>query len=146
MDVTSGTVLLAGSGLRAKLRGFAAARGISSSHGGEKVFTMTSRIAGTRGYMATEYLEHGAVSPKADVYALDVVMLELVTGKGVEDLVGHGVGDPFAGLRELAVEQNDDAVFRTLAGEPRGPRVAGGELPPDAVVMMVRLISIERCV
>ena len=51
---------------------------------------MTSRIAGTRGYMAPEYLEHGVVSPRVDVYSLGVVLLELVTGKDAEELGGGG--------------------------------------------------------
>jgi interleukin-1 receptor-associated kinase 1 len=65
---------------------------------------MTSRIVGTRGYISPEYLEHGVVSPRADVYSLGVVLLQLVTGKDAEELVGDGVGDPFAALRELAKE------------------------------------------
>jgi serine/threonine protein kinase len=147
MDVSSDTVLLAGAEPRAKLRGFAAARAITSSSG-NVVFTMTSRIAGTRGYMAPEYLEHGAVSPKADVYALGVVLLELVTGRDVEDLVGgDDVGDPFAGLRDLAALAEDrdhgGTVTRRLE-ELVDPAMPAGSCPRDAVLIMVRLI--ERCV
>ncbi|TVU24844.1 hypothetical protein EJB05_27304, partial [Eragrostis curvula] len=151
MDVSSGSVLLAGAGPRAKLRGFGAARAIAGVEGaGESavMFTMTSRIAGTRGYMAPEYLEHGVVSPKADVYSLGVVLLELLTAKGVEELVGDGVGDPFAALRELAdqldgvVEDDGDGNVQRRLEELVDP--AMGSCPLDAVVMMVRLI--ERCV
>ncbi|CAN6170009.1 unnamed protein product [Urochloa humidicola] len=152
MDVSSRTVLLAGDAPRAKLRSFAAARAITG--GEEAVFTMTSRIAGTRGYMAPEYLEHGVVSAKLDVYALGVVMLELVTGKGVEELVGDdGVGDPFAALRELVTEEELDAgegskvegVMRRRLEELVDPAMlAVGSCTQDAVVVMVRLI--ERCV
>ncbi|XP_062181893.1 lysM domain receptor-like kinase 4 [Phragmites australis] len=145
MDVTSGSVLLADEGPRAKLRSFGAARAITGGSGGEVLFTMTSRIAGTRGYIAPEYLEHGVVSPKADVYSLGVVLLELLTGKDVEELVGDGVGDPFASLRELAEEHDDDgdAVLQRLE-ELVDPAMPAGSCPQDAVVVMVRLI--ERCV
>ncbi|XP_062198215.1 lysM domain receptor-like kinase 4 [Phragmites australis] len=145
MDVSSGSVLLAGAGPRAKLRSFGAARAITNNSSGEVLFTMTSRIAGTRGYIAPEYLEHGVVSPKADVYSLGVVLLELVTGKDVEELVGAGVGDPFAALRELAEEHDNDgdAVLQRLE-ELVDPAMPAGSCPKDAVIMMVKLI--ERCV
>ncbi|KAF8650957.1 hypothetical protein HU200_063645 [Digitaria exilis] len=156
MDVSSGSVLLAGGDgdgahLRGKLRSFGAARVITGAgEDGEEeeealMYTMTSRIAGTRGYMAPEYLEHGVVSPKADVYSLGVVMLELLTGKVAEELVGDGVGDPFVALRELADELDGggDAVLQRLE-ELVDPAMPAGSCTVDGVVMMVRLI--ERCV
>ncbi|CAD6256704.1 unnamed protein product [Miscanthus lutarioriparius] len=150
MDVSSGSVLLAGDGPRAKLRGFGAARAITGATAGadgeeEALFTMTSRIAGTRGYIAPEYLEHGVVSPKADVYSLGVVLLELVTGRDAEELVGDGVGDPFVALRELVEELDGGggAVLQRLE-ELVDPVLPAGSCPQDAVVMVVRLI--ERCV
>jgi hypothetical protein len=94
---------------------------------------MTSRIAGTRGYMAPEYLDHGIVSPKADVYALGIVMLELVTGKGVEDLVEWWVTASATRSLACASWPRSRTMTRCVpeAGVgPRGPRLAGGELPP----------------
>ncbi|KAL6842992.1 hypothetical protein ACP4OV_027305 [Aristida adscensionis] len=152
MDVSSGSVLLAGDGEapRGKLRSFGSARAVNGA-GGELLFTMTSRIAGTRGYMAPEYLQHGVVSPKADVYSLGVVLLELVTGKDAEELVGDGVGDPFHALRALAADhggdgdgdEGGDATQQRLE-ELLDPAMPAGSCPRDAVVTMVRLI--ERCV
>ncbi|KAK9052209.1 hypothetical protein SSX86_028837 [Deinandra increscens subsp. villosa] len=40
-----------------------------------------TRIAGTNGYMAPEYVMHGNLSIKADVYSFGVVILELVNGQ-----------------------------------------------------------------
>ncbi|CAM6039530.1 unnamed protein product [Sphagnum compactum] len=43
--------------------------------------TLTKDIVGTQGYMAPEYLAHGLVTPKADVFAFGVVLLEILSGK-----------------------------------------------------------------
>ncbi|KAI5411509.1 hypothetical protein KIW84_056550, partial [Lathyrus oleraceus] len=42
---------------------------------------MTTRVAGTYGYMAPEYAMHGYLTEKADVYSFGVVALEIVSGK-----------------------------------------------------------------
>ncbi|XP_018826408.1 lysM domain receptor-like kinase 4 [Juglans regia] len=81
-DIKSSNILLDGD-LRAKIANFGLAR---SAQGQEGQFSLTKHIVGTRGYMAPEYLENGFVSTKLDVYALGVVMLEIVTGKEVAAL------------------------------------------------------------
>ncbi|KDP38086.1 hypothetical protein JCGZ_04729 [Jatropha curcas] len=40
-----------------------------------------TRVAGTNGYMAPEYVMHGHLSKKADVFSFGVVVLELVSGQ-----------------------------------------------------------------
>lgn len=48
-------------------------------------------VKGTFGYLAPEYFQHGKISDKTDVYALGVVLLELVTGrKPIETRKGTG--------------------------------------------------------
>ncbi|KAK2368186.1 putative leucine-rich repeat receptor serine/threonine-protein kinase [Trifolium repens] len=42
---------------------------------------ITTRVAGTYGYMAPEYAMHGYLTEKADVYSFGVVALEIVSGK-----------------------------------------------------------------
>ncbi|KAI3912060.1 hypothetical protein MKW98_007587, partial [Papaver atlanticum] len=42
---------------------------------------ISTRIAGTRGYMAPEYALRGHLTDKADVYSYGVVALEIVSGK-----------------------------------------------------------------
>ncbi|KAE8647666.1 putative receptor-like protein kinase At4g00960 [Cucumis sativus] len=41
----------------------------------------TSRIVGTYGYMAPEYLMHGQFSIKSDIFSFGVLILEIVSGK-----------------------------------------------------------------
>uniref|UniRef100_A0A0A9HPJ4 Protein kinase domain-containing protein n=1 Tax=Arundo donax TaxID=35708 RepID=A0A0A9HPJ4_ARUDO len=42
---------------------------------------LTTGIAGTVGYMAPEYVVHGHLTEKADVYSFGVLVIEIVTGK-----------------------------------------------------------------
>ncbi|OIW19138.1 hypothetical protein TanjilG_03628 [Lupinus angustifolius] len=42
---------------------------------------VNTRVAGTNGYMAPEYVMHGNLSVKADVFSYGVVVLELITGQ-----------------------------------------------------------------
>ncbi|KAK0574527.1 hypothetical protein LWI29_025019 [Acer saccharum] len=41
---------------------------------------VNTRVAGTNGYMAPEYVMHGNLSVKADVFSFGVVVLELISG------------------------------------------------------------------
>ncbi|XP_043700191.1 cysteine-rich receptor-like protein kinase 10 [Telopea speciosissima] len=42
---------------------------------------VNTRVVGTRGYMAPEYLMHGQLSVKVDVYSYGIVVLELISGQ-----------------------------------------------------------------
>jgi hypothetical protein len=84
-DIKSSNILLDGK-FRAKIANFGLAKsGINA---------LTKHITGTQGYMAPEYLADGFVSPKLDVFAFGVVLLELISGK--EAIVREG-GVPLAG-------------------------------------------------
>ncbi|KAJ8772526.1 hypothetical protein K2173_027703 [Erythroxylum novogranatense] len=71
-DIKCSNILL-NSNLRAKIANFSLAR--------EATTNETNHVAGTRGYMAPEYIEAGQVTPTIDVYAFGVVLLELITGR-----------------------------------------------------------------
>ncbi|EPS63221.1 hypothetical protein M569_11565, partial [Genlisea aurea] len=54
--------------------------GLARLHEGEKTHIST-KIAGTIGYMAPEYALWGYLTEKADVYSFGVVVLEIISGK-----------------------------------------------------------------
>ncbi|GAB4827153.1 hypothetical protein Ancab_034042 [Ancistrocladus abbreviatus] len=55
--------------------------------GEEEKTHISTRVAGTVGYMAPEYALWGYLTPKADVYSYGVVALEIVTGKSNNNYV-----------------------------------------------------------
>lgn len=73
-DIKSSNVLL-DRNFRAKIANF----GLAKSAG--EGFAVTKHVVGTKGYMAPEYLAKGLVTPKLDIFAFGVVMLELLSGK-----------------------------------------------------------------
>ncbi|CAF1919576.1 putative cysteine-rich receptor-like protein kinase 39 isoform X1 [Brassica napus] len=57
----------------------------------EETRAETRRIAGTRGYMAPEYLNHGKISAKSDVYSFGVMLLEMISGERNSSFEGEGL-------------------------------------------------------
>ncbi|XP_078172965.1 cysteine-rich receptor-like protein kinase 10 [Carex rostrata] len=55
--------------------------GLARLFGGNQSQAITSRVAGTRGYMAPEYVMQGHFSVKSDVFSYGVLVLEIITGK-----------------------------------------------------------------
>ncbi|XP_015957119.1 cysteine-rich receptor-like protein kinase 2 isoform X1 [Arachis duranensis] len=74
-DIKASNILLDAK-LRAKIADFGLARSFQ-----EDKSHISTAIAGTLGYMAPEYLAHGQLTEKADVYSFGVLVLEIVTGR-----------------------------------------------------------------
>lgn len=74
-DIKASNILL-DSRLRAKIADFGLARSFQ-----EDKSHISTAIAGTLGYMAPEYLAHGQLTEKVDVYSFGVLVLEIITGR-----------------------------------------------------------------
>ncbi|KAF8108838.1 hypothetical protein N665_0104s0151 [Sinapis alba] len=73
------TNVLLDSNFRAKISNFGVARILDE--GDDVDLQLTRHVEGTQGYLAPEYVENGVITPKLDVFAFGVVVLELLSGK-----------------------------------------------------------------
>jgi serine/threonine protein kinase len=101
-----------GSRLIAKLADFGTVR--ESTQGGPgddakpaATHSLTGAIVGTQGYMPNEYVNLGQVSPKMDVYAFAVVLIELLTSKGGREVARLHCDEPdlFADMEARYVDR-----------------------------------------
>ncbi|KAJ9168713.1 hypothetical protein P3X46_020206 [Hevea brasiliensis] len=103
-NLNTSNVLLHGD-FRAKIVNFGLARKLANDEQGAT--QLTRHVVGTHGYMAPEYLENGLITPKLDVFAYGVVILELLSGK--EAVISDSNGEEnmlFALIREVLQEDN----------------------------------------
>lgn len=61
-----------------KISGFSLARNIEDG-----LSELSTRIAGTMGYMSPEYIFQGRISEKTDVYSFGVLVLEMLSGRRI---------------------------------------------------------------
>jgi hypothetical protein len=97
--------ILLDSNFRSKISNFGLARTLENQDDG---FQLTRHVFGTQGYMAPEYIENGVITPKLDVFAFGVVMLELISGREAAAADKHG-GDHellYASIRRVLEGDN----------------------------------------
>ncbi|KAL0645274.1 hypothetical protein Bca4012_043565 [Brassica carinata] len=74
----------------------------------------TSRVVGTYGYMAPEYVRHGQFSAKSDVYSFGVMLLEMISGERNKNFEVEGL-PAFAWKRW--VEGEPESIIDTYLSE-----------------------------
>ncbi|KAF6147961.1 hypothetical protein GIB67_001536 [Kingdonia uniflora] len=84
-DVKATNILL-DSEMRARVADFGLAK---QSREGQS--HLTTRVAGTHGYLAPEYALYGQLTEKSDVYSFGVVLLEIMSGRRALDLSMSGL-------------------------------------------------------
>lgn len=80
-----GTNILLDADMRARVADFGLAK--QSTEGQSH---LTTRVAGTHGYLAPEYALYGQLTDKSDVYSFGVVILEIMCGRRALDLSSSG--------------------------------------------------------
>ncbi|KAA8524033.1 hypothetical protein F0562_010536 [Nyssa sinensis] len=90
---------------------------------------ISTRIAGTYGYMAPEYAMWGILTDKADVYSFGVVALEIVSGRSATSY--RAKGDRF-NLLEWALELKEKGNLMELV-DPR----LGSDFNKDEVMVTI---------
>ncbi|XP_022845311.1 cysteine-rich receptor-like protein kinase 25 [Olea europaea var. sylvestris] len=84
----------------------------------------TSRIVGTYGYMAPEYVLHGHFSVKSDVYSFGVLILEIISGQKTYNFRNGESGDDLISCvwknwHQETVANIIDPALRTSSGSMR---------------------------
>ncbi|XP_039157290.1 probable receptor-like protein kinase At1g11050 [Eucalyptus grandis] len=83
-DIKATNILL-DADMRARVADFGLAK-----QSGEGQSHLTTRVAGTHGYLAPEYALYGQLTEKSDVYSFGVVVLETMCGRKALDLSSSG--------------------------------------------------------
>ena len=117
-DIKPGNVMLTPSG-DVKVMDFGIARAT-----GADTFTRTSSVLGTVAYLAPEQAESRPVDARTDVYALGVVLYEMLTGK-----------PPFAGETAVAV------AYKHVREQPVPPTRSNPEVPAPLEAITLKALA-----
>ncbi|KAL2316992.1 hypothetical protein Fmac_030868 [Flemingia macrophylla] len=137
-NLKSGNVLLDGN-FRAKISNFGLARAVEDQ-GDDGGFQLTRHVMGTQGYMPPEYIENGLITPKMDVFAFGVVVLELLSGR---EAISRDKNGTRKELPEIVNQVLEGENVREKLGGFMDPNLRG-EYPLDLAYSMAELA--KHCV
>ncbi|KAF5728541.1 hypothetical protein HS088_TW21G00689 [Tripterygium wilfordii] len=124
-DLKASNILL-DAAMNAKISDFGTARLFAS----DQTQADTSKVVGTYGYMAPEYVANGHFSAKSDVYSFGVIVLEVVSGQKNRSF--H-VGEDVADLRTYAWQNWNQGTALNLID----PALRGG--PSDMIMKCIHI-------
>lgn len=141
-DLKPSNIMLSSAAVtRVKLIDFGLAR--LAHFAGEMPATASSYVMGTPGYIAPEYAWTGAVSPQMDLYALGLVLFEMLTGSHPFAKLDHTadrLAEARANLKEhvgSAPPELHELVLALLSPEP-------ARRPRDPADRLVELLDAHR--
>ncbi|OAY68705.1 putative LRR receptor-like serine/threonine-protein kinase [Ananas comosus] len=96
----------------------------------DNVTHISTRVAGTTGYLAPEYALHGQLTKKADIYSFGVLVLEIVSGKSSSKSLWSESGKL---LLELAWQLYEEGNLKRLVD------TALKEYPEEQVIRYIKV-------
>ncbi|KAK9059859.1 hypothetical protein SSX86_020563 [Deinandra increscens subsp. villosa] len=136
--------------MRAKITNFGLGRSVedNDNENEDGGLQLTRHVVGTYGYMPPEYIENGLITPKMDVFALGVLISELLSGKEAATRSPEGEKD----AAELRNSQLSEMIKEVVRGEDNVREKLGGfmdsrlrgEYPVELAYSMAEIAS--RCV
>ncbi len=120
-DVKPGNVLISPNG-QVKVADFGIARAMDAAV--EENLTQTGAVMGTATYFSPEQAQGQPLDPRSDLYALGVVLYEMVTGR-----------PPFGGDSPVAI------AYKHVQEQPSPPRHVNLDVPPELEAIIMRLLA-----
>jgi serine/threonine-protein kinase len=120
-DVKPGNVLISPTG-QVKVADFGIARAVGSD--AEDNLTQAGSVMGTATYFSPEQAQGLPLDPRSDLYALGVVLYEMVTGR-----------PPFSGDSPVAI------AYKHVQEQPVPPRQIDPEVPAALEAIILRLLA-----
>ncbi len=120
-DIKPGNVLISPSG-QVKVADFGIARALDASS--EENLTQTGSVMGTATYFAPEQAQGLPLDPRSDLYALGVVMYEMVVGR-----------PPFSGDSPVSI------AYKHVQSQPMPPRQLNPEVPAPYEHIVLKLLE-----
>jgi serine/threonine-protein kinase len=146
-DIKPGNILIDRSG-RVKILDFGLAQMLDLSQ-----FTITGTVMGTPAYMSPEQLQAGKADERSDIWALGVVLFEMLSGRlpfknqsgqGLAYQIIHQEPEPLTALRSGLPIEIDQIVAKAMAKDPAERYQHVDDILVDLQVLKKKLPDLGR--